>query len=293
MSVVYPFSARTAAHLAVPPDAGGTHLWLARAAAGIAAGGKVDRESCRRFLRDVCNGWVSHRAIPEREIEGALRLAYDTPRDPNRKSGPQWPRLVDAERQSAHVTAEPLFDGVTDTGLTAPEALAGLFQPDELLCVGWICEAPLIRRVCEWMPTAGATQFIVANPMKGFLGLTKEGKESARCQSNVAERRYVVAEFDDATFGKTEQARVASALAQGMPLVLAVDSGGKSLHCWFDVRGRNDNEVGSFFAAATMFGADRTRWDPCGWVRMPGGLRKDSDGSSKKQKIVFWKGVTF
>ena len=82
-------------------------------------------------------------------------------------------------------------------------------------------------------------------------------------------------------------ATVAGILLIALPLMLAVDSGGKSLHCWFDCRGRGDGEVAAFFAAATRLGADQTRWDPCGWVRMPGGTRVKSDGQKVKQKVLW------
>ena len=290
MARLWPFSESTVRLLERPPEAGKTHRWLARAAGGLAAGGMVTRESCVRFLRDVCGDWVSHRAVPEREIESAVRLAYDGPaaRGGARKpAAVKWPPFDAAERAFAAL-AEPLFDGVTDTGMTADEALRGLFAPGELVCAGLRCECPVIRPVEVWMLRASDAQFVVANPMKGFDGLTKEGKPSARCQSNVGARRYVVAEFDDPDFGKPAQARVASALAEALPLRMVVDSGGKSLHCWYDVRGVACGEAAAFFAAAVKVGADATRWDPCGWVRMPGGLRRKADGTAVRQRVVYW-----
>ncbi len=290
MAVVLPFSARTAETLSKPPEAGDTHRWLARAAAGLHASGRVGRTECGEFLRECCKVWVSHRAIPEREIEAALRLAYDTPPTPGKRSpAPAWPVLDASARVTAAEAAPTLFDGVTDTGLCASDVLPSLFGWDEFVCAGWVCERPICRPLREWLPRAGTAQFIAPNPMKGSRGLTKEGKPSARCQDNVAERRYVVAEFDDAAFGKPDQARVASALSNALPLVLAVDSGGKSLHCWFDCRGRDENALAAFFSAATRFGADQTRWDPCGWVRMPGGLRRKADGTCVRQKVLWLK----
>ncbi len=289
MAMVLPFSRRVEETLREVPAAGETHRWLARVAAGLQASGRVTRESCGAFLRDCCADWVTHRAIPEREIEAALRLAYDTPRQPlgERKLAPAWPSLDSSDRDSAAWTAPALFDGVTDTGLCASDVLPSMFGPEEFICGGWICERPICRPLREWMPRIGTCQFIAPNPMKGPTGLTKEGNRSARCQDNVAERRYVVAEFDDATFGKPEQARVASALNSALPLVLAVDSGGKSLHCWFDCRGSDANVMAAFFATATRLGADKTRWDPCGWVRMPGGVRWTGDGRKVKQKVLW------
>ncbi len=289
MATVWPFSQKTLKVLSMAPVEGETHHWLALAATGLAAGGMLTRENCGRFLRDVCGAWVSHRAVPEREIGEALRLAYDraATRRAVTRARVQWP--VFDERARAEAAAAPaLFDGVTDTGMTADEALRGLFAPGELVCAGLRCECPVIRPVEVWMLRASDAQFVVANPMKGFDGLTKEGKPSARCQSNVGARRYVVAEFDDPDFGKPAQARVASALAEALPLRMVVDSGGKSLHCWYDVRGVACGETAAFFAAAVKVGADATRWDPCGWVRMPGGLRRKADGTAVRQRVVYW-----
>ena len=77
-------------------------------------------------------------------------------------------------------------------------------------------------------------------------------------------------------------------LARGLPLKMAVDSGGKSLHCWYACEGRDEREAARFFWAAVALGADATRWDPCGWVRMPGGVRRKDGGTAVKQKVVYW-----
>jgi hypothetical protein len=74
--------------------------------------------------------------------------------------------------------------------------------------------------------------------MRGPTALTKEGKPSARCHANVAARRWIVAEFDGPDVDKRAQAKLASVLAMGLPLKMAVDSGGKSLHCWYACEGR-------------------------------------------------------
>ena len=116
MALVLPFSRRVEETLRETPEAGETHRWLARVAAGLQASGRVPREACGRFLRDCCSRWVSHRAVPEREIEAALRLVYDTPRTPGeRKIRASWPSLDASARDSVSLTAPALFDGVTDT----------------------------------------------------------------------------------------------------------------------------------------------------------------------------------
>jgi hypothetical protein len=286
MALLHPFSQNTAVLLEVPPVAGETHLWLARAAAGLANSRVVSREDCAVFLRDVMRGWCKHRAVPEREIQAAVRLAYEEPKEVS-AARYVWPAM-DPEQRAAGLTCPPRFDVLQDTGLTTAEALQGLYGPEELICAGRSCFQPEIRSLAEWLSQkVDECQFIVANPMRGLLGTTKEGRQSPRCQDNVAMRRYVIAEFDEVGFSKENQARLASALSIGLPLRLVVDSGGKSLHCWYDCRGWAEEQIAEFFEAAVLYGADQTRWDSCGWVRMPGGWRRAEGAAAVRQKVVF------
>jgi hypothetical protein len=43
-----------------------------------------------------------------------------------------------------------------------------------------------------------------------------------------------------------------------------------------------------FFAVACLLGADATRWDICGWLRMPGGTRVRADGTRARQRILYF-----
>jgi hypothetical protein len=57
------------------------------------------------------------------------------------------------------------------------------------------------------------------------------------------------------------------------PLVLAVHSGGKSLHGWFFVAGQPDEKIERFFRYAVSLGADPATWTKSQFVRMPDGTR--------------------
>jgi len=289
MAGVWPFSQRTVELLSRPPAAGETHVWLARAACGVRSA--LPRERCAAFLREVCRRWVSHRAVPEREILAAVALAYDADAGRGPQTTASWPEVNrDAVAACLGRADVPLlFDPAGDTGIEARDALYGLFRPGELVCGGWICERPVVQSVERWAARAGSAQFVVSNPMRGPTALTKEGKPSARCQANVAARRWIVAEFDGPDADKRAQAKLASVLARGLPLKMAVDSGGKSLHCWYACEGRDEREAARFFWAAVALGADATRWDTCGWVRMPGGVRRKDGGAAVKQKVVYWR----
>jgi phosphoglycolate phosphatase-like HAD superfamily hydrolase len=65
-----------------------------------------------------------------------------------------------------------------------------------------------------------------------------------------------------------------------------VDSGGKSLHGWFRVDGLNTRDQVRFFWVACLLGADPTRWDVCGWLRMPAGLRVVNGVPATRQRII-------
>jgi len=74
MASLYPFSQKTADRLAVAPQAGSTHRWLAQVASGVC--NALTPEQCAAFLRRCCDVHVAHRPVPEREIAAAVRFAY-------------------------------------------------------------------------------------------------------------------------------------------------------------------------------------------------------------------------
>lgn len=286
MAEIYPFSNRILVLLSEAPKAGDTHRWLAQVAAGL-RDCVPQPERCYAFLRACCDCCVKHRMIPDAEIQAAVRFGYGLAAQP---TTPQvnWPErndrfIVETLQASA---VKDLFDPAKDTGITAQEALAGLFAPDELVCGAWVVERPIVKRAAEWYK-AGLAQFVCANPMRALQVYTDAGKQQRRCKANVLTRRWIVAEFDQPDFSKAVQARLISALAMLLPLRLVVDSGGKSLHAWFTCEGLGEQEAGRFFYTACALGADRTLWDASKFVRMPGGIRTKNT-QSIRQKIVYW-----
>jgi len=155
MAGVWPFSQRTVELLSRPPAAGETHVWLARAACGVRSA--LPRERCAAFLREVCRRWVSHRAVPEREILAAVALAYDADAGRGPRTTASWPEVNrDAVAACLGRADVPLlFDPAGDTGIEARDALYGLFRPGELVCGGWICERPVVQSVERWAARAG------------------------------------------------------------------------------------------------------------------------------------------
>ncbi|MDF3129451.1 hypothetical protein P0Y35_09625 [Kiritimatiellaeota bacterium B1221] len=293
MAELYPFSEYARQLLAEGPIQGGTHRWLAQVSAALR--NTLSAEDMVAFLREVCDGYVTHRVVDDVEIMNAVDFA----RGEERRSGPvtnkslSWPvadaeviRRVLGDTGGKRQESTTLIDVDCPLKLSAGEALRGLFLPGELVCGGLSSDLPEIRPVDAWMGDAEQMQFVAVNPMRGQWGVNLKGKVSKRCQSNMKHRRYLVAEFDDPRMTKEMQAKLVTALGRVAPLVMVVDSAGKSLHGWFRVEELSAKDQARFFAMACVLGADRSRWDICGWLRMPGGLRPKND-QKVRQRILF------
>jgi hypothetical protein len=289
------------------PGAGGTHRWLAQVASGVSQ--VLTPQKCFAFLRRCCDLHVAHRCVPDREIVAAVELAYSSGSQISDLKGQinygrralEWPDPNTEVIQRVFETVQPVFDGETplrqgyagqaSTGIRPEEVLPTLFRPGELVCTGADSDRAAVRPVEAVLRDADALQFICVNPMKGSLAMNHAGRPSARCQNNVKVRRYLVAEFDDASLSKFQQSQLATALGDMAPLVMAVDSGGKSVHAWYAVEAMSRQDQARFFAVACLLGADQTRWDICGWLRMPGGMRLKQDGNRVRQRILYWNGL--
>jgi hypothetical protein len=197
-----------------------------------------------------------------------------------------WPDPNQALIERVISETTPVFDATQDTTLSAAEVLPHLFEPGELVCSGPSKERPMVRPLEETLKDAGELQFIVINPMRGLQAPNYQGRLSHRCQNNTGIRRHLVAEFDDPNLTKDQQARLATRLGKLAPLVMVVYSGGKSLHAWFRVDHLSSKDQVRFFCVACLLGADPTRWDVCGWLRMPGGLRVVDGVPSVHQTIL-------
>lgn len=287
MTPPLPISDRTADRLKTVPKQGTTHLWLPQVAGGLQHCLPADK--CFAYLRQCCDSFVTHREVPDREIEDAVDFVYSGKGVAKVNFGRKpvaWPDP--SPDLIARVLSEttPVFDASQDTKLSATEVLPHLFQPGELVCAGPSKERPMVRPIEETLKDAGELQFIVINPMRGLQALNYQGRPSSRCQNNTGTRRHLVAEFDDPNLTKDKQARLATRLGKLAPLVMVVYSGGKSLHAWFRVDHLSRPDQVRFFCVACLLGADRTRWDVCGWLRMPGGLRVVDGVPSVRQTIL-------
>jgi hypothetical protein len=245
-----------------------------------------------------------------REIEDTLRRAYSTGAMPDLFRPNNWPapnaRLIDdivTENDCGTPGLELLRARSAPIPKTAAEIFALMFPPDSLLCAG------LYQSNCTIAPVSRFKglerfQFVVPNPMRErFVIDSATKKRSERCLANVAERRYIVADFDlkGDWIGPVlnRWARVKYTPQDGMAtlitflttspwdgeLSLVVFSGNKSLQAWYRCDSESADHVAAWFNDACMLGADPAGWVTCQYFRMPGAMRKDPIA---KQEVVFF-----
>lgn len=229
-------------------------------------------------------GWQSERDF-SREISRAVRDARDSLRlgaPPSVDRTPDWPALS-IEARKKRSSCKPLFP-IDQNVATARDAWERIFGQDELVCAGPNEFSAETRPRDEWFDFLGGLQFVVPNPMSALEGQMRDGRMSARCRGNApVRRRWIVLETDLGT-SMDEQAAVLSSLDHPRcPLCLAVFSGGKSIHGWFEVKRLGPAEQLRWFRHAVYLGHDPKLWSSWQWVRSPGG-RRDNQAI---QKVLF------
>jgi len=226
--------------------------------------------------------------------EGDRNAVHNGP--PAAPAAPTWPpRNPEAVRRIL-ATGEGMADlfhrSPTDPGgHDAEELIDSLFPGNPWLCVGRDQRNAKTAPRESLRGQLGAMQFIVPNPMAGPTGKTQEGRPSARSLENTGPRKYLVIEADFApedTGGITTPADLCAGvilhLAGFAPLVMAVNSAGKSIHGWFICEGRDEAMLRRFMRYAVTLGADRATWTRCQFVRMPEGRR----ANGRQQALLFW-----
>ena len=272
--------------LAACPSAGtGVHNWLFRVAR-VLHPFYADKHEMAVLIGSSALG--CGRDVPLCEIEKAIANSEACAWQPGKKAqrvqvgGFAWPK-PNREQVEAVVAASDV-SGLADLWEASPirfedeepvtEALVdALFPGNPLLCCGRNVKRDFGTGTREeWRGKLAALQFIVPSPMIAEEGRKKDSEElSVRCLDNTGPRRFLVIEFDQGT--TDTHAAVLWHLARMAPLVLAVHSGGKSLHGWFACSGEDEDKLRKFMRYAAALGADPATWTRCQFVRMPDGRR--------------------
>jgi hypothetical protein len=175
-----------------------------------------------------------------------------------------------------------------------------IFPGDPLLCCGLSNKKFATRSRSTWRGHLHRYALIAPNPMVTINGHTKDdGHLSEHTLEATAAWVYLVVEFDFSEFArdgktpaiwaplvgdwKSKGITVADAcaalhlhLARRFPLVLAVHSGGKSIHGWYYAYRHSRNALRAFMEYAVSLGADKATWTRSQFVRMPDGTRQQN-----------------
>ena len=233
------------------------------------------------------------REVPDREIDEAIESAHrysDGCVSSRNAAHQKWPPVNAELRKKVIRDAGVNLDGLRNESaisLTAPatEQIIDLLFPDNpLLCIGETKTVFSTRPREAFRGALSSRQFIVPSPMSKIRGLTKAGRPSDHCLDNTGPRKFAVVEFD--TGSADEHAALLWHLRceLGAPLVLAVHSGGKSLHGWFYCEGCPEDQVAGFYRYCVSLGADRATYTRSQFVRMPDGIR---DGKLRQSVHYF------
>jgi hypothetical protein len=301
-----------------PSEHGHRHAWVGQRAWDLIHGGMSEEEAREQLLADTRH--VPAERNIEKDIDEAIRTAIrkrdgiDLPRRKamqGTRTRSRTSELPEADEKLIQeittkyrkVTYSRLHgDSPTIVVATAGGILSMLFKPGMLVCCGRVKNDPgEIWPVETWAKneeTLSSKALIVPNPMiaryvcdeNGLLRRTPTGKPSVRLLENVAERRYLITEFDQAS--QDDSARLAYHLADYMPLVMIVDTVGKSPHYWWVCVGESPGKVEAFFDLACKLGADPAHWRENQYCRLPGGWRDEfkDDGTHivGRQKVVYF-----
>lgn len=197
------------------------------------------------------------------------------------KVKPKWPTTREVVQKLISESGLGLADLWERSPLRTPDEprpdfyLDRLFPENPLLCLGMAGDRFATRPREFWRGKESAHQFIVSSPMSKVVGLTKEGKPSEHCLDNTGSRRFLVIEFDRGSLDF--QAATLIYLSKFAPFVLAVGSGGKSVHGWFSCVSQSEENLTRFFRFAVSLGADEHLWVRSQFVRMPDGTRDNGN----------------
>lgn len=286
---------------ACPTAGNGVHAWIFQCALALRRAGYSEGEMAEMIEGAAVN---CGRALEAHEIPDAIKNSgsRSAPSGTSARRGgmpppraARWPAAASGRIQEIIRSREArsLYDlweasPVRLEDHAAEHLIDRLFPGNPLLCCGRShgqCETTPRE---EWRGQLRKLQFIVPNPMAALRGTRKsDGQPSPRALDNTGPRRFLVIEFDD-NLGEDSQAARLWHLNSLSPLVLAVHSGGKSLHGWFCTVGDAESAWLKFMRYAVSLGADPATWTRCQFVRLPDGMRRPKDKAPIRQVVYFF-----
>jgi hypothetical protein len=265
---------------AVPSRGEGLNIWLFKVARYLWAF-RTEKEIIE-LLYAATNGLPVRPGEIERAVKRSRACAWNPEQPRQTVSQPAWPKVNVQARAVIIAKGGSLADlweaspiAVEDDQPRTEKIVDQLFRDDPLLCCGISPFSFVTQTREEWRGKLSAQQFIVPSPMTDRTGPTQDGNISAHALSITGPRLYLVIEQDSGAID--EQAAILLHLSEHAPLVLAVHSGGKSIHGWFACFNGSEPAIRGFMEYAVSLGADHATWTRSQFVRMPDGTRENGN----------------
>lgn len=156
-----------------------------------------------------------------------------------------------------------------------------LFEPKDVICIQRTgTEGGTLVRVNDLPDDLREYRFLNPATFKHLEGIDApqpdgSTKHMTRCNLNVKSRLMILLEYDADPTDKEGVSKMerfnsyCNACAEFIPRILIVNTGGKSIHNWFDARDATAAEITAFFNLAVQHGADKAMGAKSQIARMP------------------------
>lgn len=288
------------------PGTGCHSSLLSVANTGVIAGINQDR-----LFSDIRNAVpAGKRTVPDREIDEAIQKAAADHQGNYRPTKKPYRAPYDGQAARQRIITQATISDEVDIWERSPIRLHGepeddaalflffMFRPDDLVFIGEREEPGIIgktiRTAGEWIAHFNrggqSGPLICSNPLTGKEAKRKNGKATFRGDANVKRFRFCIIEFDDLSY--KDQLRFWSGVK--LPIRALVDSGGKSIHAWIDLKKLAEvttydqwvKEIKQRLYEGILIpmGADGTCSNPSRLSRLPGHMRSET----KRLQRLLW-----
>jgi hypothetical protein len=305
--------------LACPPPKGGRNTHLL----GVASNAVRCGFSVEQAVQEIGEAW-GYSAGEHGEIRHAYQSALKKGAQPFEMNRPQKPWLPAAKKQPPKIgdgargfVERRIMQGKGATSGTlllcspvpVPQGpsdqtrlfLMEMFCSSDRVYIGQQAEKGVldinIRTAEDWHILAHSRELaplVMANPLTGIEGRTKEGKPSYRSASCVARFRYALVEFDTMPLAEQCEFWMGVIKSDTLPLRSLTYSGGKSIHGLIELNAQDvtawEHHISELLFMVSNSGAkpehraDAACKDPNRLTRLPGAMRHDK---GKRQSLLW------
>lgn len=279
--------------LELPPEGQGHNAGLIKVAAICYRMG-VSYEDTLAHLQDIYStDRIDYRTAPERAVKRIWGGDGEIPAEDTEGAAPdmQEELLLRFRRTTG---AQLLEASPHKTKIKPRSIIKALFDPADIINIQHTGrEAGTLLKVEdleEYEDTLHSYKFLNPSTFKKVEGVPNPldgDKVSTRCNANVKARPYMVLEMDSKDDAQVERfTTYALELSKFAPLVLAVDTGNKSIHFWFDARAAKPEQVTAIFNLSCLHGADKALGVRSQIARMPNVSAADEGRGA--QRVLYY-----